>query len=218
MKKKTDVSRETLKIINRQQMKPIPKWEFLVKNWVTWTGLTISLIILTLGAGLWWFGVISNTITPYLWIAVALIFLAGTYLLFEKTKHAYRYQKWQIVMILVIVGLVAGGGWYVSGTAGRIDKNLEGIPYYRKVVPMKMEIWNRPEEGYLSGEIIYVTDMNNFEIRDFGGKEWTITGQNVVIRGRIKIAVSEEIKLIGEETGKNQFVAREIRPWEGRRN
>lgn len=216
MKKKTNISDKTLSLINKKQIKPIPKWEFVLKNWGIIIGLAICFGLLTMGVGISWFGLIDNIITPYFWILITGIFLTVSYLFFQRTKKAYRFEKWMVIAVMIIGGFVAGGIMFKTGVANKIDRDLESrIAMYRKVVPMKMTVWNNPETGYLSGEIINVIDTNDFKIKDFYGNIWTITGNNPLIRGRVQMADGEVIKLIGTKIDNNSFKADEIRPWGG---
>lgn len=216
MKKKTNISDKTLKLINKKHLKPIPKWEFIFKNWSLWTGLILCLFLLIIGFGLSIFGIIDNIIVPYLWLFVAIIFLVISYLLFEKTKGAYRFPKWQVIAAITIIGLIIGSAFFKIGLANRLDKELErNMPYYRHMVPMKLETWNNPSSGYLSGTITKIIDANKFELTDFNGKIWNISGQNILVKGRLSITTGVEIKLIGSQVDDNNFSATEIRPWTG---
>lgn len=215
MKKKSSISDQTLKFINQKQLKPIPKWEFVTRNWAIWFGLVISFFILVLGAGLSWFGLVDNVITPYLWLIIVVVFLGISFLLFENTKKAYRFPKWQVISIIIFLGLVLGGVLFKIGLANQIDKKLEiTLPHYRQMVPMKLRVWSNPQAGYLSGQI---TGFNStgFTLLDFDGTNWNITSQNPLVRGRVRLEIDTQIKLIGTKTGDNSFAVREIRPWDG---
>ena len=215
MKKKKSISELTLKTITKKQIKPIPKWEFMAKNWTLWTGIVASLIVLIIGLGLVIFGVIDDIISPYFWLVVAVIFFGLSYILFQKTKRAYHFPKWQVVVAMIILGLIIGGILFKSGLARRIDRSMENnIPRYRQVAPMKTATWTNPEAGYLSGEIVRINE-NNFEIKDFEGKKWTIVGTPLV-KGRVSIQVGEEIKIVGSQNNENTFEGTEVRPWSGR--
>jgi len=215
MKKKKSISELTLKTITKKQIKPIPRWEFMAKNWTLWAGIITSLVVLIIGLGLVIFGVIDNIISPYFWLIIAVVFFGLSYFLFQKTKRAYNFPKWQVVLVISIIGLIIGGVVFRSGLAKRIDLGLETkLPYYRQMAPMKIATWTNPEAGYLSGEIVRI-DKNSFEIKDFEGKVWTITG-TPLIRGRVSKIVGEEIKLIGLQIDENTFESTEIRPWMGR--
>ena len=214
MKKKKSISDQTLNIINRKKIKPIPKWEFVSKNWALWSGLILCLILLTLGFTLSIFGVVGNIIVPYLWLFIALTFIVLSYFLFEKTKGAYHFPKWQVIVSIIVLGLVVGTTFFKIGIASRLDNRLEnGIPGYRRMVPMRIKAWSNPQSGYLSGTITKIIDTKNFELKDFLGKSWVITGDKILTRGRVTIAVGEEIKLIGSQTNKKTFLVKEIRPW-----
>ncbi|MFA6007527.1 MAG: hypothetical protein WC784_02690 [Candidatus Shapirobacteria bacterium] len=214
MKQKINISDKALKLIDQEQIKPIPRWKFIAKNWGLWLSFIISIGFLILGTGISWFGLADNIITPYLWLFVTVVFLVLSFLLFEKTKRAYRFSRWLVIVFISIVGLIVGGILFKAGVASRIDRNLEtSLPYYRQIVPMKMMVWNNPQSGYLSGEIIGI-NKNYFEIKDFDGKIWTITGKPLV-RGRVQIIVGEEVKLIGTQTNNKTFKVDEVRPWTG---
>lgn len=216
MKKKINISDKALKLINQKQIKPIPKWEFVFKNWGLWLGFLICLILLVLGVSVSWFGLVDSIITSYFWLFIVFVFLGLSYLLFEKTKKAYRIKKWQVITFIAVIGLIVGGALFKIGLGSRIDKNLDAkISFYRQMVPMKMTVWSNPESGYLSGEIISIIDNNNFVIKDFNNNLWTINSQNALIRSRVKLVVGEEIKLIGNKTSEDTFKVEEIRPWSG---
>lgn len=216
MKKQIKISDKALKLINQNLIKPIPKWEFVVKNWGLWFGSIISLIILIVGIGITWFGLVDNIIVPYLWIFIAIIFSFFSYLFFENTKKAYHYKKWQIIIFIIVIGIIIGGILFKTGVANSIDKELEKkSTYYRQVVPIKVQTWTNPEAGYLSGTIIEIIDDNNFKIKDFNGKTWTVNIQNALIKGRIQIENGQEIKLLGTQKDNNNFTVEEVRPWSG---
>jgi len=215
MKKKKSISELTLKTITKKQIKPIPKWEFIARKWTLWSGIIASLVVLIIGLGLAIFGVIDNIISPYFWLIIVIIFWGLSYFLFEKTKRAYIFAKWKVVIVINIIGLIIGGVMFRCGLAKRIDLGLETkLPYYRQMVPMKIATWTNPKAGYLSGEIVKINE-NNFEIKDFEGKDWTITGRPL-IRDRVSKITGEEIKLIGVQIDDNTFESSEIRPWTGR--
>lgn len=215
MKKKESISDLVLKTITKKQIKPIPKWEFIAKTWTLWAGIMVSLVVLITGLGLVMFGVIDNIISPYFWALVATVFFVLVFLLFEKTRRAYHFPKWQVILVIIIIGLMIGAVVFRSGLARKIDLKLESnIPQYRNVAPMKIERWSNPVDGYLSGEIIKI-DKNYFEIKDFSGKKWTVTG-TVLIKGRTQMIVGEEIKIIGDQIDENTFKASEVRTWTGR--
>ncbi len=219
MKKKNSISDTTLKLIKKKHLKPIPRWEFIVKNWTLWTGLILCLLLLVLGFALSIFGVVDNIIVPYLWLFIAIIFFVLSYLLFQKTKHAYHFPRWQVIIVMTALAFIFGTTFFKIGLARRLDSSLENsLPLYRDVVPIKLQTWSRPELGYLSGTITKIIDDSNFEIRDFSGKKWQISGNNIIIKGRLTLNIGTDIKIIGSQSGKDTFTVSEIRPWGSGRN
>lgn len=216
MKKKTDISKTALELIKKKKIRPIPKWEFVAKNWLLWLAVVICFLVLTLGVALSIFGLVDNVMNPYFWIGVVALFWLLSYFLFRKTKKAYRLEKWQIIILIVGVSLVSAGTIYRLGWAKEFDRSLaEKSYFYRQVAPEKINMWNRVEEGYLSGIIVAVKNKNEFSLKDFNGKTWKINGNDPVIRGQIEIKVGEEIKIIGQKIDEKSFEAKEIRPWVG---
>jgi len=216
MKKKINISDKAFEVISNQKIKPIPKWEFVLKNWGLWLGFGLCLILLTLGISLSWFGIIDNIITPNFWIFMAFVFLVTSYYIFDKTKKAYRFEKWQRIVFILIIGVFVGGMLFKVGLASKVDRSLESrVGFYRQMVPMRMKVWSSPDQGYLSGKITKIIDRDNFQIIDFSGSVWTIIGRNTIIRGRVQMRIGEEIKLIGVQKGPSEFEVEEIRPWNG---
>lgn len=217
MKEKANISDKALKLINQEKIKPIPRWEFVVKNWGLWLGFVVSLGLLVLGAGVSWFSVVDNIITPYLWLFIAVIFFGLSFFMFEKTKKAYRFDKKLVLFIILIIGITIGGIFFKTGLANRIDKGLGSrSTYYRQMVPMRIQAWSNPSQGYLSGTIMKIINKDSFELLDFNGKTWQINKQNSLIRGRVAIEVGQQIKLIGTQIDDLSFTVNEIRPWSGK--
>ena len=72
----------------------------------------------------------------------------------------------------------------------------------------------QPDEGYLGGTIENVNG-DSFLLKDFDGNTWAVSYQEAFIARVILLEQGEQIKLIGQKTGKSQFRADEIRPWGG---
>jgi hypothetical protein len=215
MKKKTNISDKALNLIAKRKIRPIPKWEFIAKNWALWIALIACLILLILGFALTIFGLVDNIIIPYLWSFIALVFFIISYFLFEKTKGAYHFQKWQVILFITLLGLTIGTAFFKMGFATRIDKSLDSFPYYRQMVPQKIAAWSNPQLGYLSGTITKIINKNSFELIDFSKNFWIISTENTLVRGRVTLEIGSEIKLIGTQNSNNNFIADEIRPWTG---
>ena len=74
----------------------------------------------------------------------------------------------------------------------------------------------RPQEGFLAGEIKSVNmEQKIIELIDLEGNIWKIYFQDSVIKIRVELEKSEEIKIIGRVSSEGIFEAFEIRPWEG---
>ena len=75
-----------------------------------------------------------------------------------------------------------------------------------------------PENGLLAGKIIRIGSDQRIELEDLKGNIWNIQITDAIWRGRMSPSKNLIIKIIGQATGDNQFVAKEIRPWKGKRH
>lgn len=215
MKKKISISKRALENIKTKDIAPIPAWYFTVKKVSIWSVILVGVLLVALGLSIFWFGIFDQIVTPHTWLIVVLVFFVLSIYEFSRTKKGYRYERWQVVLVLIVIGLLGSVTMYKLGVAGKVDRKMGvDIPYYRRIVPMKLATWNRPEVGYLSGIVVSNSSDLPFELEDFSGKQWVIVGEPI-IRGRVKLDSGEEVKIVGKMLNKNEFEAEEIRPWSG---
>lgn len=215
---KTKISDRVLKTIDEKKIKPIPRWEFVSRDWSLRLVVTVGLVGLAVASGLMWWGLKEEMIDAWRWLLGVIISGALAVLIWRQSKRAYLIEMKWVIGALVVGGLIIGGLIYQSGLAARIDNDLEGkVPYYRQLVPLKAKRWNNPVEGRLAGKINKIMTDKRLELIDFNGEVWEVDFGASLIRGRVKLMAGEEIKLFGQI--KNEvFEANEIRPWVGRRS
>lgn len=233
MKRKNSISEKTLELINRNGVKPIPKWNFVIKNWflyllfvtaVSIGGLGFSIMIMMFADDSWQLYQISQQTwiqslivnLPYFWIGTTVGFGLFAYIIFRKTKRAYRYAFIRVLATEVLLTLLIGYGMFSFGIGKKVDEIFfENIPLYRIMVPRMIENWSRPESGMLSGIITDIGDKDRIMLTDLDGSKWTIILNNPTIRGGQKIIKGVKIKIIGKMIAEDIFRADEIRPWIG---
>ena len=72
------------------------------------------------------------------------------------------------------------------------------------------------ERWFLAGTIIEKNE--NLLILSLRWKTWKVYIQNADIKHKVKLELNEKIKIIGKISNKNEFTAKEIRPflWKGK--
>ncbi len=227
------LSEKTFEKIGKEEITPIAKWKFFLKNVAVWTtgvfviiagGIVTALTIYRVRDSDW--GVYKNLgespfiytirILPYVWIIVVILFIAIAYYNVRNTKGGYRYATHIIVFGSIFGSLLLGTAFFSLGFGEHIDAQIGiSVPAYEYLGYNKQKIWTNPGEGLLSGQIIALRNSSSsFIIRDFTGKPWVIySDPNARWDAFVLPRVGEQIKIIGKQETHDIFFASEIRPW-----
>jgi len=224
------------KLLEKIQVRKITqksRLKFVLKNSLFWTLFALSIIIGGLSFSVILF-VLNETefdllsqitdskvelflgILPFFWVISCVIFLLISIFGIRHTKIGYRYSPFWVFGSSVILSIILGTSFFFTGGAGKIEQIFaENIPIYESVVEKKIALWSMPEQGFLSGEIIEKKEI--LIIKDWSGKKWKINFENALMRGKMSLNKGEKIKIIGKMSEDIIFIAKEIRPWEGRK-
>lgn len=225
---------ETIKKINSQNIKPDPRWKYLIKKYLKWLiffvivimgaiSLSVTYDILTqLDWDLYRFMhqsplVYSLSLLPYLWLVLIAIFFGVSFFDLRKTENGYKYSWIKMSFIAASSVIFFGFIFSVIGFGGIFNRMIaKDIPYYgQHMITTKQNQWMQPQSGLLAGTIISVSE-NKIFLNDLNGKNWQInTNEKTLIRPRAQIAQGEMIKIIGSQGDRNNFQAIEVRPWIG---
>jgi len=228
----SDITKKALESIQKKKIKPLPKWNFLLKRGAIWTLFSIGSLLGSISVAIIIYQ-IQNTdfdvysyltdsilsfilITlPYFWIILLIGFSFLSYKYFRKTKKGYKYNFSIILTANIAISIIFGLAFYNVGFARVINHTFHSyIPYYNQLNNSIETMWSNPEKGLLAGTIEKVE--KDMIIIDFDNKTWTIQIQNADIKNRVVLEKGEKIKIIGEIKSENIFIASDIRPWEGR--
>lgn len=228
VKKKDTVLDSVLDKIEKEEIHPIPKWKFVLKNIVSGVvisaGLIFGIIGLTMSFIYWSridadvlhinsniFEILSYTL-PVFWIVVIGISLSLAYFTFISSEKGYKYS---VGLILILFGLIVIGSstfsYFADARLG-FSRNFENI-VGRDIADPRFRMWNRPEDGFIAGEVKSKVDENLYII-DFVGRDWIVDTSNTMYSMRFDINEGTKIKVRGELVGDKTIKAIEIRPWE----
>lgn len=224
-----DISKKVLDNINTNKLKPIPKYVFALRDIVVAISAILFVLLGIISVSLIAFNIFNQDwdiyknlnesfvaylilYIPYLWIILSIIFIIITILNIKKSKNGYKYSSIGVILACIIIPIIAGLVVNESGLGSFIDEYLgTRLSGYKTVEDKKNDIWNQPENGLLSGEIVSVAD-ETIIIKTNDTMSWTVEYSQANIKGNANIEIGTKIKLIGIVEGEI-FKVKEIRPW-----
>lgn len=231
-----DISGKTLKTIEEEKITPQARWHFLLKNYCLWFLSIFSVILGAMAVSAVLFMVTDHdwdiykyldrslfehifVSIPYLWLLVFLILILAAYYDFKYTRGGYRYEIYKVVLVSLLISVILGTILFFGGLGKVIHEAFaRQVPFYNDLVYDKYDVWDNPQKGLLSGEIIKVENNDEFLLRDFRGKMWQVKKKESLLCldecfSESLMKVGAQIKLIGQMGNDNIFFVEEIRPW-----
>ena len=217
--------------IKQEHIAPVPRWHFLLKSYVFWGLLGVSLLLGSLSfsviAHLIEFGdfdvfkylqgsVIISTVMllPYFWFFSLVIFALVAYYNWKHTKLGYRFKRRWIFVASIGLSMFLGSILYAFGMGNEIDRVMaKAMPFYdQSKHKARNELWLQPENGLIMGKVINIDSIDNqMVIKDEQGRDWNIDEKAVPIKAEATIKKGKIVKIIGKKSGENEFTAKEIR-------
>jgi len=227
------ISKQILEKIERDSIKPVGKWSFILKDSFIWflfvlnifigsVGFAISIYLFELSDVLNLILSINDLIgvfilaIPVVWLILTVIFIFVGYLNLKYTKEGYRYPIFKIFLINTLLIIILGTVLSRIGISERLNTFFsDSIPSYQERIDPRYKVWNRPEEGYIAGDIVYIDDKV-ISLKDLDGNTWSIDYSNAFVRGMVNLDIGERVKVRGGVDKEGSFNATDILPWEGR--
>ena len=229
-----NVSQDTLKKIKNKDIKPKPRWHFLLKDYVVWIFGFISLLVGSLSFSVVLYMLVNNdwdiysnisnslwqfilTPLPYFWLLFLLIFIGVAYYNFRHTKGGYKIAVHKLIAGSIIFSILFGSFLYKIGVAQTMDGLVIGNEYfYKKVINRRAGAWSQPDKGLLAGVLIYVEDEEHVTVKGLDGELWQVDVTEAELP-LLPVEISMPLKIIGEVQGDNIFKAKAIFPMKGMR-
>lgn len=225
-------SEKLIQSIKEQGIKPVPRWRFTVRNALLWGAFLLAVLLGALAFSVILFSVqqtdfsvvshLSHSrlelflgLLPFFWIILLLVFLVIAIYSIQYSPKGYKFTAAKLVSYSAALSILLGALFFIAGGAQRLEQAFAlHVSLYESVQEKKVQLWSMPEDGYLSGQI-EEANAGDFQLRDFQGNLWTVHYENAFIPPSVLLERGEQIKLMGEMTGKGEFSAQEIRPWGG---
>jgi hypothetical protein len=228
-----DVAEKTIKKIEEENIVPKARWHFMLKDYSIWLffvlsvivgAIAVSAIIFMLTTNDWdIYGNLGRSLVehifismPYFWILILLVFILAAYNNFKYTRLGYRYEMYLIILGSILISLFLGLIIFLSGFGESIHNIfMEQIPFYNNLVSDRKNVWSNPQKGLLGGQITEVKNQNEFMIKDFTGKNWTIEKESQKCCSPELVRSGNLVEMIGILSPDNIFIVKEMRPWYG---
>jgi hypothetical protein len=227
-----DNSTKLIDKIKEEQVKPIPKWRFTFKDTFIWLAfifcmlfgaLAFSVILFAIQQSDFnltghmshsWFELLLGLV-PLVWIISLVLFMVIAIVSIRNSKKGYKFTRPAMLGFVTALSILVGTLFFITGGAQWLEHVFAtSVSRYKSVEERKTQVWSRPEEGFLSGNIISAGD-STFELQDFSGKTWDVDFSSADIVPSVSIAEGEKIKMTGRAGSGNSFKAEIIRPWGG---
>lgn len=226
----TDLSQQVLETIQKEHIKPRPRYAIFLRRSVYWTVIVVALGLGASAASVTIFSIANAEwdllqktagggwkyfflAVPYLWLVLFAGFVWLAHINLRHTKFGYRFSLVKAVAVYLVVTISAGSLMYRMGAGGQIEEMIAESNIYYHHLPGARYIWSQPESGMLGGQIREVGESHRFILVDQGGREWQVTVSGT-FSGQFEFP-GAKIKMVGSQIGTSSFQAIEIRSWCG---
>lgn len=218
--------------IKSQKLQQKPKWYFQVKNTFFWVLFTASILLGSISFSVILFAIQQADfdliqhiyhsllefilgISPVIWLITLIICLVIAMLGIRNSKKGYKYTLSNILAFSIGFSILIGTLFFISGGAQFLENAFATqFKNYQSIKSMKINRWSNPDNGYLAGTIVNISD-NEIEIKDFNQNIWLIDVSDARFRGNRIPEPGMKMKFIGSKIKNNLFKAEEIRHWGG---
>jgi hypothetical protein len=209
--------------IKEARIKPKPRWEFLLKNYLIWAIFAVAISVGSLAFGVIIFmfknanwqsyaaneGIAKKLLIslPYFWFIILIIFIIIAFYNLKHTPKGYKYNPLLVVAASIIASIMIGSIVYATGGGEKLeDIFYRRMPFYQKIIKFHGQMMLAPEKGRVPGVVIEVT-QDNILIQDFRGNIWNITTSTE------QFVIGQRVIINGITPSKGDFRPHMIQPW-----
>lgn len=225
-------SEKLLQAIKEQEIKPVPKWRFTLRNSLLIIAFLLAVLLGSLAFSVILFAiqqtdfkVVSHLthsrmelflgLLPFFWILMLVVFLAIAIYSIQYAPKGYKFSAPKWVGFSAALSILLGTFFFIAGGASRIEKVFEvNLSIYQSVEEKKVQLWSMPQDGYLAGTI-EDAGQGSMRLKDLQDNFWVVHYEDAFVPPVVLLERGEIVKIIGKATGKGEFTADEIRPWGG---
>ena len=223
------IGQKVIDIIKNKKIKPISRWQFVLKDVLMWALGVLALVFSALAFSVMLFllnnidlslssyinvsawHLLLNTL-PYFWIFFVSILIFIIYFQVRHTKKGYRYPLWLIVVASILGSAFLGSGFAVAGLGEKLDESLSyRASFYQEVINPQMGFWSSPQNGRLLGMVTGVGDGADVTLIDNNGKLWKVYLEST--KNEVFIEEYRPARFLGKQVSENEFIAEKVLPF-----
>jgi hypothetical protein len=221
------LSKKILKKIQKDHIKPRPKWQFILWHVSMWIFFTLSILLGSLVTGMlifelmmtaWDFAphlprmsIFALLLFPAIWIASLAITVLIGYKAFSQTKKAYKHKPIWILTVSILISVIFGTIFFFTSFANHMNNLASSyIPPYADWQNNMTEMWVDPSNGIISGEITTLNEDETFTMTSHRGDTWTVNYSDASLP-KESLEAGQTIIISGEENEEG-FKANRIQP------
>lgn len=230
-----EISKKVLTKIKREEIRPVSRLSFLLKNSTLWTLFGISILFGSIGFSIVLFMLERADISTYLssvnspvrlvlisipilWVFLTVFSLILGYINFRNTQRGYRFEFIKVFLLNIVSVVLIGSFLHIVGVSFVFNKIFErNLPYYTQIADSRYAVWNRPQEGFLAGDIVEISDIKeSLLVISLDNEEYVVYYSDAWVRPVVNLQKGERIKIRGKLLDSGAFEASDILPWDGR--
>jgi hypothetical protein len=223
-----NIQNKIIQKLKKEQIKPKPKYTFLLKKYLLWTSAIVAIILGSLALSIIYYFLKNQDISlyinelslsqtllisiPYLWIIalIGFLFLAAYNL--KHIEFGYRLHIIQVIIVYFIISLILSIFIYQIGLADKLQAIfIDNSNTYQNYTHKKFEMWQRPDSGRLAGKLL-INQNKILYLKDFKANLWLLDMHDLKQKPNFKLQPFDNIKVIGEKTGTSTFKVYDIKP------
>lgn len=219
--------------IQKEHIKPIARWHFVLKNILFWCVFTVSILLGAIGFSVIIFalqqaeiGIVSVffkddipfflALLPLFWIVFFVLFVLFSFWGVQHTKKGYRLPFWMLLGINMVLSIGLGTSFHAFDGGEKIEKIVsDNAPFYQGMERKMKKVWHHPQYGRISGRVLSIQDENIFLLDSFSGDVWEIdtSTRKETDHFAFEILPDALVKILGKPLNEKRFKADIIRPF-----
>lgn len=225
-------SKQLMAQIRESGVHPYPKWRFVLVKMLHTAGFVLCVISGAAAFSIVLFAVQQTdfdllghighsrmeailALLPLLWIVVSVLAVLVAMYGIRYSERGYKFTLARQFGYSAVLSILLGTLGFISGGARVLEHTFDTeLSLYESIQEKKVRLWMAPEEGRLAGRIVGV-DKEVLNLQDFEGNSWKVYIHGAFVAPIVELEPGEEVKVFGNKSGSAEFLATDIRPWQG---
>lgn len=225
-------SKQLMAQIRESGIRPRPKWQVELEKTLLTGGFVLSVVLGAIAFSIVLFAIQQAdfelldhvghsrleallALLPMLWIVLLILAVLVAMYGIRYSERGYKFTLARQLGYSAVLSILLGTLGFVFGGARVLEHTFDTeLSLYESMQEKKVRLWMAPEEGRIAGRIIAVK-KGELQLQDFSGNSWVVRTEGAFVAPIVQLERGAEIKLLGTQTGSTEFLATDIRPWQG---